>query len=278
MLKLTYSSHCVLPDSSTLLAVVETRTEQRWFWSREVSETRSYVLKGGSWASPSSALVAGVASFYLAQGGPRDTFTALDHRDGTTRTVRFAAPTLEVLLGPIFTKRQLTVEFVQDDGGTTPVATTYVAPTVADFCDPVVPTSGVVSPGDAVPRDAWPWTGVASITSANRWVPLNGMGGATPNPYASEAALPSGLSFVTLTLRALDIGSAGSVRLRYCVNGVERTELSVIVSATAATATATGTITTSQRAGTLACLQTSLFTSNAANGASIAWGVGYTVT
>lgn len=49
MLKLTYSAHCVLPDSSTLLAVVETTTERRWLRNVERSETKSYVLKGGFW-------------------------------------------------------------------------------------------------------------------------------------------------------------------------------------------------------------------------------------
>lgn len=49
MLELTYSSHCVLPDASTLLAVVETRRERRWFRTVETSETTSYVLKAGSW-------------------------------------------------------------------------------------------------------------------------------------------------------------------------------------------------------------------------------------
>lgn len=46
---LTYSGHCVLPDGSTLLAVVETKTEQRWWRTIESSETCSYVLKAGYW-------------------------------------------------------------------------------------------------------------------------------------------------------------------------------------------------------------------------------------
>jgi hypothetical protein len=49
VLSLTYSDHCVLPDGSTLLAVVETTTRRRWFRNIETSETRSYVLKSGSW-------------------------------------------------------------------------------------------------------------------------------------------------------------------------------------------------------------------------------------
>lgn len=56
MLTLTYSGHCVLPDGSTLLAVVETRTERSWFRTVETSQTTSYVLKAGHWWSTDGAV------------------------------------------------------------------------------------------------------------------------------------------------------------------------------------------------------------------------------
>jgi hypothetical protein len=47
--ELTYSAHTLLPDGSPLLAVVEVTRVRRWFRSVEVSETVSYVLRGGFW-------------------------------------------------------------------------------------------------------------------------------------------------------------------------------------------------------------------------------------
>lgn len=49
LLKLTYSAHAFLPDGATLLAVVETTTQRRWFRTVETSRKASYVLKGGAW-------------------------------------------------------------------------------------------------------------------------------------------------------------------------------------------------------------------------------------
>lgn len=49
MLTLQYSAHTVLPDGGTLLAVLETTSERRWFRTVEHSETVSYVHRGGFW-------------------------------------------------------------------------------------------------------------------------------------------------------------------------------------------------------------------------------------
>lgn len=49
MLQLTPAGFTILPDGTPLLAVVETRTERRWFRTVERSETQSYALKAGSW-------------------------------------------------------------------------------------------------------------------------------------------------------------------------------------------------------------------------------------
>ena len=45
VLEIVYVGHTVLPDSSTLLAVMETQRGDRG----EVTTTESYVLKAGSW-------------------------------------------------------------------------------------------------------------------------------------------------------------------------------------------------------------------------------------
>jgi hypothetical protein len=247
-------------------------TEQRYLLARQRGFRLAY-----EFPFPSSALVAGVASFYQAQGGPLTPFTAVDHRDGTAYTVRFAAPTLEHLTGPIGLRRALRVEFLVDQGGTTPVATAYVPPVVEDFCDPVVPTSGVASPTEADPRDGWPWIGTAVVDATQRFLPLGGLGGPTAVAGPVETALPRDVTLIALTLRVLDIGSAGSVRLGFRVNDTARPELEVLASATGVTAVATGTIATSHFPGTLACLVASLGTTNPAHaGARIAWGVGYT--
>lgn len=121
-------------------------SEQRYRLSRQSGLRLSY-----EFPRPSSATVAGVASFFLAMGGPATTFVAVDHRDVSTHTVRFAAPTLDHLMGPIHTRRALRVEFVRDLGGTTPITTAYVPPVIPDFCDAVMPTSGVVSPTGGEP-------------------------------------------------------------------------------------------------------------------------------
>jgi hypothetical protein len=247
-------------------------TEQRYLLARQRGFRLAY-----DFPFPSSSLIAQVASFYQAQGGPLETFTAVDHRDGTAYTVRFAAPTFDHVTGPIGLRRALRLEFIVDQGGTTPVATTYEPPPVGDFCDPVVPTSGVVAPTDAAARDGWPWIGTAVVDASNRYLPLGGFGGPTPVAGPVETALPRAVTMVALTLRVLDIGSAGSVRLGFRVNNVPRSELEVLASASGVTAVVTGTITTSNFPGTMACLVASLGTTNPAHtGATIAWGVGYT--
>jgi hypothetical protein len=246
------------------------RTEQRYLASRQTGRRLAY-----EFARPSSETVAGIASWFLGHGGPRDTFTAVDHRTQTAYTVRFAAPTLDHAIVSILPKRSLRVEFIVDQGGTTPVATTYVASAVAEFCDPVVATSGVVGPGEAAARDGWPLIGgPVTVTATNRFLPLTNQGLPSSTRFPVEAALPANVQFIALTMRVLDIGSAGSVRLRFCVNGTERSEISVTASASLVTVVATGTITTSARAGTLACIQSSLFTANL-TGAQITYGIGY---
>jgi hypothetical protein len=47
--RLEYSAHCLLPDGTPLLAVIETRQERRWFRTIETSSTETYALKAGSW-------------------------------------------------------------------------------------------------------------------------------------------------------------------------------------------------------------------------------------
>jgi len=49
VLTLAYSAHTILPDGGTLLAVVDTRTERRWFRTIETSDTVTYVHRAGTW-------------------------------------------------------------------------------------------------------------------------------------------------------------------------------------------------------------------------------------
>jgi hypothetical protein len=49
MLELAYSAHTILPDSSTLLSVIETTTERRLFRDVTSSRATAYVLKAGYW-------------------------------------------------------------------------------------------------------------------------------------------------------------------------------------------------------------------------------------
>lgn len=48
-LELAYAAHTVLPDGSTLLAVLETKKDRSWLGARETSSTESYVFKAGRW-------------------------------------------------------------------------------------------------------------------------------------------------------------------------------------------------------------------------------------
>ncbi len=245
-------------------------TEQRYLRSRQQGVRLSY-----EFARADSGTVAGISSFFLAQGGPRDSFTALDHRTKVAHTVRFAAPTLEQVIGPLLRKRRMVVDFIVEQGGATPIATTYTAPVLDDFCDPVVPTSGVAAPDAAEARDGWPWIGGPStVTPTLRYLPVGGFGGPAQFPQDVDIPLPSGTSLMALTMQVQNIGSAASVQLACLINGVRRSELVLTTSATG-TVTVTGTITTSTRAGTLACLVTSLGTA-LATGPTITWGVGYT--
>jgi hypothetical protein len=245
-------------------------SEQRYLRARQPLRRLSY-----EFARADSGTVAGIASWFIGHGGPRDTFTAVDHRDGSQYTVRFAAPTLEHVIGPILAKRQLKVDFIVDQGGATPLATTYVPAAPVEFCDPVVPTSGVVDATAAEPRDGWPWIGQATVTPTDRYLPVGGFGGPTSVPGPVETALPSFTSLVSLTMRVHDIGSAGSVQLAAFINQTKRAELVVVASASNTTVVVTGAIVTSAQAGTLACLVTSLGTA-LGTGPTIAWGLGYT--
>jgi hypothetical protein len=150
-------------------------TEQRYLTSRQRGLRLSY-----EFARTDSGVVAGITSWFLGHGGPRDTFTAVDHRDGTAHTVRFAAPTLEHAIGPLLRKRTMRVDFVVDQGGTTPIATAYTAPVVPDFCDVVVAGSGVIFPppgppapflGEQAPEgaDIFFWQSVASYEGVTGW-------------------------------------------------------------------------------------------------------------
>jgi hypothetical protein len=167
-------------------------SEQRYLRARQRGLRLAY-----DFARPSSATVAGITSWFLGHGGPRDTFTAVDHRDGSTHTVRFAAPTLDHLVGPIAAKRSLRVEFVLEVDGTTPIATAYTAPVIADFCDPVTATSGVVYPPPPTNPDSGfalaPQGGAPVFWQAGRWrvagMPYGRLGGVmaggdTPRIYA----------------------------------------------------------------------------------------------
>ncbi|MBA2687501.1 MAG: hypothetical protein H0U64_05325 [Gemmatimonadaceae bacterium] len=49
MPRLSYAGHAILPDGTTLLAVLETTSSRRWFRAFEVSETVTYVLKADHW-------------------------------------------------------------------------------------------------------------------------------------------------------------------------------------------------------------------------------------
>lgn len=49
MLSLRYDSHAILPDGTTLLSVLETTSARRWFRTFDISNTVTYVLKGGAW-------------------------------------------------------------------------------------------------------------------------------------------------------------------------------------------------------------------------------------
>lgn len=93
----------------------------------------------------SSAMMLGISSFFLAHGGPRDPFTAVDHRTGTAYMVRFAAPTLDHSRGPHI-NRSLRLDFFVDNSGTTPIPTSYAPPFIPPFGEPVSPTSGFTEP------------------------------------------------------------------------------------------------------------------------------------
>jgi len=241
-------------------------TEQRYLRSRQQGLGLVY-----EFPFPSSALVAGITSFFQSVGGPAITFVAVDHRDASTHTVRFASATLEHLRGPTL-QRGISVAFVREQGGTLPVATAYTAPVIADFCDEVTAAaSGVVFPEGA--RSDWFFVHPQiTISPVTRWLSLgaNGNRFGTANLVEAEDLLPIDVTFRTITanVRAL---SASSIRLRLCVNSVEQSALSLLASAPG-TYVVSGTLTAAF--GTRVCIQTSLGSS--VGSATLQFAVGYT--
>lgn len=115
-------------------------TEQRFRLARDKGLRISY-----EFPDVSSQTLLGVQSFFQAAVGPDARFTVRDHRTATDHVARFADATLEHSRGPHI-RRSLRLDFITDVGGATPISTTFVASTPPNFCEDVVPGSGVIPP------------------------------------------------------------------------------------------------------------------------------------